>query len=289
MGSRIGVWIMRVLAHVPLPLLRAFGALTGALLYAAVPARRRVALTNLRLCFPELDEAARRRLARAHFRVAAQSWLDRSWLWHAPPAVTLARLRLNGAEQLRGQAPTVIFAPHFLGLDAGATALSQQVPWRQFDTIYATQSNPVIDAWVAAGRQRFGNARLTPKEASIKSLVAALRQGRPLYLLPDMDQGAQESVFVPFFGVPAATLTSLPRFARLGRAQVVPLTTRMTASGYETTIWPAWQHYPTDDVTADAAHMNRWLEGVIRTMPEQYYWVHRRFKTRPDGGTVYPP
>ena len=274
---------MQSTARWPLGLVRALGALLGMLLYVAVPERRRVARINLRLCFPYLDEAALRRLLRANFRCSAQSILDRGWLWHAPPDVTRARLTLRGAEHFEGQEPIVIFAPHFLGLDAGATALSQQVPGRQFDTIYAPQSDAIIDAWVAQGRQRFGNARLVPKTASVKSIVAALRQGHPLYLLPDMDQGAHDAVFVPFYGVSAATLTSLPRFARLGRAKVLSLITRMTPDGYETTVSPAWADYPTQDVQADTARMNRELQAHIDTMPEQYYWVHRRFKTRPPG------
>ena len=207
--------------------------------------------------------------------------LDRAWLWHADPAVTLERLHLTGrVDQFDGHAPIVIFAPHFLGLDAGATALSQQVA-RQFDTIYTEQSNKTVDAWIARGRQRFGNARLLRKSESVKSIVAAIRRGEPLYLLPDMDFGPDESIFVPFFGVPTATVPSLSRFARLGRALVVPVTARLTPTGYDIEVHPAWDEFPTDDALADTARMNRWLETVVVTMPEQYYWVHKRFKTRP--------
>ena len=275
---------MQFTAHWPLAWVRALGALLGDVLFALVKSRRHVALTNLRLCLPALSEAERRALARQNFRIVAQTWLDRGWLWHAPPEVTLQRLKLVGeVDQFLGDEAIVIFAPHFLGLDAGATALSQQVPWRQFDTIYATQSNPVVDAWVAQGRSRFGNARLRSKNESVKSIIAELREGHPLYLLPDMDFGAADAVFVPFFGVTAATITSLPRFARLGRAKVIPMYTRLTPTGYETTVGAAWADYPSKDVAADTALMNQRLEAEIRTMPEQYYWVHRRFKTRPEG------
>ena len=275
---------MELTARWPLGWVRALGAGLGELLYWLVPSRRHVADTNLRLCFPDLTEAERRVLVRRNFRVVAQTWLDRGWLWHASPEITRQRLKLVGAvEQFEGNDAIVIFAPHFLGLDAGATALSQQVPWREFDTIYATQSNPVVDAWVAQGRNRFGNARLRSKSESVKSIISELRNGHPLYLLPDMDFGATDAVFVPFFGVTAATITSLPRFARLGRAKVIPMYTRLTPTGYETVIEPAWPNYPSSDVTADTALMNQRLEAEIRTMPEQYYWVHRRFKTRPAG------
>lgn len=287
MWTRLGLWLLRGLARLPLSWLRAIGAGIGDVLYPLIPKRRKIALKNLALCFPELGEAARERLARQHFQVFAQTMLDRAWLWHADPAVTRKRLNLTGrVEQFDGAAPIVIFAPHFLGLDAGATALSQQVA-RQFDTIYTEQSNKTADAWIAQGRQRFGNARLLRKSESVKSIVGAIRRGEPLYLLPDMDFGPAESVFVPFFGVTAATVPSLARFARLGRAQVVPVTARLTATGYDIEVHPAWDHFPTHDAVADTARMNRWLETVVVTMPEQYYWVHKRFKTRPPGGASF--
>ena len=105
------------------------------------------------------------------------------------------------------------------------------------------------------------------------------------YLLPDMDFGPSDSVFVPFFGVPAATLPSVPRFARLGRAKVITVLPRITPQGYTVELMPAWKDFPGDDAVADTALMNRRLEGFIATMPEQYYWVHKRFKTRPPGET----
>jgi KDO2-lipid IV(A) lauroyltransferase len=116
----------------------------------------------------------------------------------------------------------------------------------------------------------------------VKPIISNLRKGGLLYLLPDMDFGAGESIFVPFYGVPTATVPSLSRFARLGRARVIGMYTRLTPTGYTAELTPAWEHFPTDDVEADTARMNRELESYINTMPGQYYWVHKRFKTRPD-------
>jgi KDO2-lipid IV(A) lauroyltransferase len=194
-----------------------------------------------------------------------------------------ARLRLTGATQaLEGDAPTVIFAPHFIGLDAGWTALTQQVP-RHFTTIYTDQANKVSDAWIYKGRQRFGDCSLFGRSDGVKAIVAGLKAGQPLYLLPDMNFGPEDSLFVPFYGVPAATVPSLSRFARLGRAKVVPVISRMTPQGYDIEILPAWQDYPTGDAQADTALMNQRLQSYIDTMPAQYYWVHKRFKDRPEG------
>jgi KDO2-lipid IV(A) lauroyltransferase len=240
--------------------------------------------TNLRLCFPHWNAAERRRVTREVFVRVAQSFLDRAWLWHAAPEVVRRRVVLTGAvHELTGQEPTIVFAPHFVGLDAGVTALSQQVP-RSYVGIYTHQSNKVVDAWVLRGRNRFGeNVRTLRRSDGVRVLVSALRAGEVMYLLPDMNFGAEESIFVPFYGVPAATVPSLSRFARLGRAKVVPLIARMTRSGYEVRVLDAWTGFPTSDVEADTALMNERLQGYIDTMPSQYYWVHKRFKTRPAG------
>ncbi len=274
---------MRLLGVLPLAWVRALGWLLGLLLYALVLPRRRVVWVNLALCFADRTEGQLRMLAIRTFIHFAQAWLDRGWLWHGSPEVVRQRLKITGAvSELQGQEPVVIFAPHFMGLDAGWTALTQQLP-RRFNTIYTDQANKVIDAWILAGRRRFGQVRLFGRIEGVKTIVAALRAGELLYLLPDMNFGPEESVFVPFYGVQAATVPSLSRFAKLGRAKVVPVVTRMTKDGYEVQVMPAWRDIPGDDVAADTALMNLRLQTFIDTMPEQYFWVHKRFKDRPPG------
>jgi len=281
--SALGLWLLRGVGYLPLSVLRALGAALGLMLYAAVADRRHVVLTNLRICFPALSAQARAALARQSFVHFAQAWLDRSWLWHRSPACVQARVQLIGDVASLSQAqPTVLFAPHFVGLDVGWTALTLNLPLH-FTTIFTPQSNATVDAWVARGRQRFGDVRLFSREDGVKPIVSALRQHQLLYLLPDMNFGPSESIFVPFYGEPAATVPSLSRFAKLGRARVVPVTTRMTPTGYEVTVHPAWPDFPTDDVSADTATMNLRLQRFIDAMPAQYFWVHKRFKTRPPG------
>jgi KDO2-lipid IV(A) lauroyltransferase len=283
MLNLLGVAMMQGLARLPLAWLRGLGWLLGLFLYAVAAPRRRVARINLGLCFPNLSPSELGALTRRSFVRFAQAWLDRAWLWHGAPAVVRQRLALMGdVEQFAGTAPLVIFAPHFVGLDAGWTALTQQLP-RRFTTIYTRAAQPGLDAWIQAGRQRFGGARLFARIDAAKPVLAALRACEPLYLLPDMNFDVVDSVFVPFFGVPAATLPSLSRFARLGRARVVPVLTRMTPGGYEVQVLPAWTDFPTDNLKADTAKMNERLAGYITAMPDQYYWVHKRFKDRPPG------
>ncbi|GAB3184513.1 LpxL/LpxP family acyltransferase [Hydrogenophaga aquatica] len=278
-----GLGVMRFMARLPLPVVRALGWAFGRVLHLVAVRRRRIARINWALCFPEDSEARRNHAVREHFVRFAQAWLDRGWLWEGRPDVVRRRLHLvGGVDQLSDDSPRVIFAPHFVGMDAGWTALTAHLP-RRFCGIYAEQLNPDIDRWMAQGRQRFGEPHILAKHQGVKPMVSALRAGEPLYLLPDMDHGIGDAVFVPFFGVQAATLTSLPRFARLGRATVVPVTSRMTRDGYEVRVWPAWKGYPSDALEDDVARMNCELERMIRAMPEQYYWVHKRFKTRPAG------
>ena len=283
MFSNFGLWVLRGLGYLPLSWLRALGAGLGALLMVVIPSRRRVVQTNLRVCFPHLSDAERDGLTRQTFVYFAQAWLDRSWLWHRSAACIQSRVQLLGdVTTLSNATPTVMFAPHFMGLDVGWTALTLNLPLH-FTTIFTPQSNAAVDAWVAKGRQRFGNVRLFRREDGVKPIIAALRKNELLYLLPDMNFGPSESIFVPFYGEQAATVPSLSRFAKLGRARVMPVITRMTDTGYEVVVHSAWNDFPTEDAEADTANMNQRLEVFINTMAAQYFWVHKRFKTRPPG------
>lgn len=286
--TRAGIGLMKLMARWPLPVLRGLGAALGWLLYAVVASRRRIVLTNLALCFPQMPQAQRRQLARQTFVHFAQAWLDRSWLWHGTPELLRQRLHLHGAlQEFEGQAPTIVFSPHFYGLDAAATAINMNVD-RHFTSIYTPQANRLVDEWVKAGRLRLGRVRLFNRNDGVKENVSALRSGEVLYLLPDMDFGPDGSVFVPFFGVPAATVPSIARFARLGRAKVISVVPRMTPQGYDVQVLPAWENFPTGDLEADTLRGNQLLETLVLQMPAQYFWVHKRFKSRPPGqASVY--
>jgi Kdo2-lipid IVA lauroyltransferase/acyltransferase len=284
LSATLGIGFMRLVARTPLPLVRGFGRAMGLALHTLARPRRHVVDVNLALCFPDKSPQERRQIARDTFVHVAQAFLDRGWLWHAPRDVVEQRIRLHGAmHEFEGDAPTIVFAPHFCGLDAGGTALSIAVP-RPWTSIFTPQRDPMLNDWLEAGRTRFHQeVQVFDRTAGVKPIVSGLRKGGLLYLLPDMNFGPQESIFVPFYGVPAATVPSLSRFARLGRAKIVPVLSKLTQTGYDIEALPAWTNFPTDDVQADTALMNERLAGWIDTMPSQYYWVHRRFKTRPPG------
>lgn len=286
MLSRLPVFLLWLLHFLPLSILARLGNGLGIVLFAVARSRRHIVEVNLRLCFPELDEGPRRQLAVEHFQALARSLLERSLLWWSRPERLRALLSMEGEEHLRQMVatgrPVLLLTPHFVGLDAGGAAIAMRF---NCASIYIAQPNPVFDRLLLRGRQRFGDQLLLSHKDSIRVSVKAMKAGRPLYYLPDMDFHSRDSIFVPFFGVSTATITGLSRLARLAGAAVLPCVTRILpgGAGYRVTIGEPWQDYPTDDVVADTARMNAWIESAIRTMPAQYYWVHRRFKTRPPG------
>jgi len=280
------VGFMRLLSHLPLRGIRALGHLLGWVLWGVMRNRKHIVQTNLTLCFPEKSRSEIKHLTRAHFVQFAQSLLDRAWLWHAPMQLVESRLKWLGTpaafSQLDADGPKIVLAPHFVGLDAGGMALTLRAS-KPVAFIFVPQHNKVMDEWVTEGRQRTGNVKPYFRREGVKQIMSGLRQGEILHLSPDMDFGPEESIFVPFMGVNAATVPSLSRFARLGRAQVLTLVTRMTAEGYEIELEEAWREFPSDDLRADTLRMNELLEKAVRRSPSQYYWVHKRFKTRPEG------
>ncbi len=283
LGAYLAIGFMRLLVILPLSWVRGLGWLLGSLLFLLLTSRRHVAIVNLTLCFPEHSSLKIRRLARQNFVYYMRALLDRGWLWHGSTAVTLRRLKITGAvAQLQNDEPVVLFVPHFVGLDAGNTAFTQQIP-RKLITIYTNQANKTIDAWILKRRARFGNIRLFGRIAGVKEILAALRSGEMLGILPDMGFGPEESIVVPFYGIPTYTVPSLHRFARLGKAKVIPVLNKMTNYGYEVQVLPAWDDFPSSSMEADTARMNKALEGYIESMPAQYFWVHKRFKDRPSG------
>lgn len=274
---------MRWMSGWPLSRVRAVGSALGWLLWCTARSRRHIVLTNLRLCMPDVSHAERLILARAHFRLVGQSLMDRAWLWHAPESVVRSRLRWCGAPQVLEQAqPMVLFAPHFVGLDAGGAAVAMTAK-QPVAFIYVTQTNPQLEAWVRQGRERWGGVKPYFRNEGVRKIIVGLKRGERLHLSPDMDLGPEDSIFVPFMGVTAATVPSLSRMTRLVGAKVVPVVTRLTAQGYDIEVGEPWSDFPSEDIHADTARMNELLAQYIAVDPAQYYWVHKRFKTRPEG------
>ncbi|MEY4213498.1 MAG: Lipid biosynthesis lauroyl acyltransferase [Pseudomonadota bacterium] len=281
---RVGIVVLRGLALLPYGWLVRLGDALGTLLYGLAWPRRRIAQVNLALCFPHWSEAERRRIARAHFRAFTRSFLDRFILWYAPRERIVELCRLEGLqhflEPVNTGRPVIVLAPHFVGIDAGGIRLLLEHP--RLASMYARQKSAVLNDAMTRGRSRFQGTMLLRNEG-LRPAVRWLRDGGAFYFLPDMDLGARDALFVPFFGVSAATVTSVARLARLTGAVVVPLVTRMTDRGYVGVFHPGWTDYPVDDLDAATRQMNAFIEARVLDMPEQYLWTHRRFKTRPPG------
>ncbi|MBM3357253.1 MAG: lipid A biosynthesis acyltransferase [Betaproteobacteria bacterium] len=282
--TRVAIFLLWLLHFLPLRALARLGGAAGMVFYGLGRERRRVALTNLRLCFPQWDEARRRSLARRHFRAFGRSVLEHGVLWWSAKARVHELVRIEGLEHWRAVAdrPVIWLAPHFVGLDMGGIRLTADFP---LVSVYSRQKDPAVDALLYRGRTRFVVPELYSRQDGIRPVVKAMRAGLPFYYLPDMDFGDRDSIFLPFFGVPAATVTGLSRIARLADAVVVPAVTRQLpgADGYVLTFYPAWRDFPSEDLERDTRRMNAFIEERVLEMPEQYFWLHKRFKTRPPG------
>ena len=283
-GGRLVLSLSWLLHWLPLPVLAWLARGLGSMLYLVGRSRRRVALKNLSLCFPELSVQQQRRIARDHFRSFSQVVLEQGLLWWASDRRFHRLIRVQGMEHWRAveTRPIIWLAPHFAGLDWAGVRLSAERP---VASVYSRQNSELLNRMLLKGRNRFNQSVLFSRQDGLRGVVKALRQGTSFYYLPDLDFGRRDALFVPFFGVLAATVTGLSRIAKLTNAVVLPVIARQLPGGrgYAATIYPAWADFPTDDVAADTRRMNAFIEARIKEMPEQYLWTHKRFKTRPEG------
>jgi Kdo2-lipid IVA lauroyltransferase/acyltransferase len=273
-------WLLHWL---PFPLIRLKGAMLGELLFWLVGRRRNIGLRNLQLCFPDWTEAERRRVLRRHFREMASGLLGYGILIFGSQRRLEKLIRREGLEHYTAaaaQGPVIMLAPHFLGLDYGG--IRHTIDYGGA-SMYSAQRIGAFDSLLLRARSRFNNPRLIARHEGIRPCVRALKDGINFYYLPDQDLGPRESIFAPFFGIPTATVPALSRLAQLGRARVVPMVAEMGWFGFTLRYYPVWENFPGESVEEDTARMNAFIEDRIREMPSQYYWLHRRFKTRPEG------
>jgi Kdo2-lipid IVA lauroyltransferase/acyltransferase len=285
-ASRCFLALLWLTHWLPLPLLAAFGRSVGRALHFFAKSRRLVALRNVELCFPEQSLEQRQALVREHFQWLGRSIIERGLLWYAPVERLKRLIHVEGNVTLAEHSaqPVMWLVPHFMGLDV-AGAATQLFQKQQVGSIYQEQSDAVMDAAMRAGRLRFNQGEVFARSDSAKPLIRAIKRGYAFFNLPDMDFGARDAAFVPFFGVPAATLLAPSRMARALGMVVQPVVAEMLPGGrgYRVRFLEPWTAFPTADALADTAAMNRWIETEIRANPAQYLWVHKRFKTRPEG------
>ncbi|MDY0748573.1 lipid A biosynthesis acyltransferase [Paucibacter sp. R3-3] len=283
MLAKLAVACLWLVSWLPFRAVGALGSMLGTLLYALPTSRRAIGRTNLRLCFPTRSEAEREAILRGHFIAIVRMVLEYGYCWFASPARLRRLVAIEGLEHLTSLSPdtsVILSMPHFTGLDLVGLRLSLETPTV---TIYARQKNPWLDAFIRAKRLRLNTGIVFSRQEGVRSSVRALREGYRLYYLPDQDHGLRDSVFADFFGVPAATITGLPRLAALTRARVIPCYPRREAGRYTLVLQPPLADFPSGDLSADARRMNAVIEQQVLAVPKQYFWLHRRFKTRPPG------
>ena len=247
---------------------------------------RRIARRNLQLCFPELCDKERERLLRANFASTGIAFFEMAMSWWWPKARLQRLARIEGLEHLRqaqaeGQG-VILMALHFTTLEIGAALLGQR---HTIDGMYREHKNAVFDFVQRRGRERHNPDASAIEREDVRAMLKVLRAGRAIWYAPDQDYGRKQSLFVPWFGIHAATVTATTKFARLGKARVVPYTQeRLTdGSGYRLIIHPPLADFPGGSEEADCRRITEWVEDAVRQLPEQYLWAHRRFKTRPVG------
>lgn len=281
---RLLLFAMWIAHWLPLPVLGRLGKLIGSLLFMVVRSRRHITLTNLRLCLPDLSESQRLLLAKEHFQAYARSVLERSILWWAPEARLRKLIVVEPHVPLDAIAsgPTILLCPHFVCLDVAGVALVLEAP---ACSIYTSQRNVVFDKALRKGRTRFHPVKLLSRGEGVKPIIRAMREGMPFFMLPDMDFGAKDAAFVPFFGIPAATLTAPARIAAATNAKVIPVIATFLPNyrGWKVTFYPPWENYPGDDMVSATRRMNEFIEARVLEAPAEYFWAHKRFKTRPQG------
>jgi len=274
--------LMLIMSRMPDRVLWLIGNILGAIVSWFPTPNRRFAERNIELCFPDKSKTERMRLVKQHFRLSGYAMLSLSVAWFAPRErlerfITLHDRHYLAEAYAKGK-NVILLAPHFIGLDMGGARLSAE---GKYVSMYRKARNPLLE-YLFLRRERFGSV-VVERMASLKPILRMIREARPFYYLPDQDMGERASVFVPFFGIPAATVTTLSRIAETTNAAVIPCLTRiLPKGGYEVRLYAPLENFPTVDPAADAARMNREIERWVREMPEQYMWSYRRFKTRPN-------
>ncbi|NND00625.1 MAG: lysophospholipid acyltransferase family protein [Gammaproteobacteria bacterium] len=277
-----GLALLRLLSMLPLPAIAVLGQGLGMLAYCLIGSRRRIALRNISVCFPEWTLAKCRMINRQHFRLVGQT------LFTTPMNMWVSESRFDRLVEITGRQHydaalaagrnIILLAPHFIGIDVSGLALSRE---RTIVSMYQYAKNALVDEISKRGRSRYGGLLIERKEP-LRKVLRLISQGDPLYYLPDQDAG-RKGIFVPFFHQQASTTPALAKFAGAAQAVIIPCRTRIKprGQGYEVILGEPLVDFPSGDDYTDTARMNQLIAAMIRNTPEQYFWVHKRFKTRP--------
>ncbi len=278
-----GLWLV---VQLPYGALLRLGRWLGLGMYRVASERRRVAARNLELCFPQMPPVERKRLLKENFASTGIAFFEMAMSWWWPKARLAKLAHIEGLEHLqaaqRDGEGAILMALHFTPLEIGAALLGHR---HTIDGMYREHRNALFDFVQRQGRERHNLDSLAVEREDVRGMIKLLRKGRAIWYAPDQDYGAKQSIFVPLFGIEAATVTATTHFARLGKARVIPFTQRRLedGSGYRLVLHPPLEGFPGESEAADALRINQWVEQAVTECPEQYLWAHRRFKSRPAG------
>jgi len=286
------VGLMWLLARLPIRLGTAITGLLGPLMLNLMKSRRRIARRNIEACFPELDSDHHERLVRQCFQSLAVALGEMAYTWAGNRSSVMRSGEVVGLEHLaaarQGGRGVLLVTCHMTCLDIGGRIFAENIDNHNFAAVYRPLKNPVMEWFQNQGRGRFTRQMISKRDA--RNAVRHLRAGGMLWYAPDQDFGPEQSDFAPFFGIQTAVLSATHRLALLGQAAIVPMFPRRLPNGrYQVTVMPAIAGVPSDDRVADLTRINQVTEQFIRQAPEQYWWVHRRFKTRPPGEDSFYP
>lgn len=283
-------WILHGIGLLPHGVLRALAKALGYLAYYLVAPRRKVGQINLAKCYPELSESERNALLKKHFYHMALLILEYGQCWYAPASILKNQVNYQDKaildNALSQGKKVILLYPHFTAFEMGVYALNQDVP---LTSVYSHQKNKRLDEQILQGRHRFNRVFLVGRTEGLRAIIKQIKNSdAPFLYLPDQDFGAKDSVFVNFFGIPTATIAGLGRIAKMTDAVVIPLIPTRQANGkVHLRFYPEWDNFPSNNAMQDAQRMNDFIEARVREQPEQYFWLHKRFKTRPEGESSF--
>lgn len=283
---KFAFFILYLIQLLPFALIHKIADFIGFLAYYAVAPRRKIGETNLRLCYPEWSGAQRKTVLKRHFQHMAKLLCEYGLYWYADAGRLNKLVRYQDKhyldDALAAGEKVILLYPHFTAFEMAVYTLNQDVP---LVSMYSHQKNKAMDEQILKGRHRYNNVFLIGRTEGLRAIIKHLRKSdAPFLYLPDQDFGRNDSIFVNFFGIPTATIAGLSRIAAMTGAKVIPaIPTREADNTVTLRFYPAWENFPSDNAEADTQRMNDFIEARVREQPEQYFWLHKRFKTRPEG------
>ena len=280
-----GVALLKLLSILPYKVLIAVGYGIGFVVARLPSDRNRVVKTNLRLCFPERSALEIDQLAKQHWRLLGRSLVEKSIIWLGTATQLSNMIEVHSEIDLADRKPRILVNMHFVGIEGSIilSALAQKNGWPRTSGFFQRMKNPFFNQKIIDWRNRFGGNSIDRQGNSL-AIIREIRRGSLIIIAPDIDLGTKDSAFVPFFGIETSTITAVSRLAKICDAEVCMMLTTLKpdGSGYLCSISKPLPDFPSDDPKADTARLNLLFEKEIRLRPAEYYWVHKRFKNRPD-------